>query len=31
MFSRPAANLGYAVTGTAPPSPAPCAGLVRAG
>ncbi len=31
MFSRPAANLGYAVTGTAPPSPAPCAGLVRTG
>jgi glycosyltransferase involved in cell wall biosynthesis len=31
MFSRPAANLGYAITGTAPPYPAPCAGLVQAG
>lgn len=31
MFSRPAANLGYAITGTAPPYPAPCAGLVPAG
>jgi glycosyltransferase involved in cell wall biosynthesis len=30
MFSRPAANLGYAITGAAPPYPAPCAGLVRA-
>ena len=29
MFSRPAANLGYAITGTAPPYPAACAGLVR--
>lgn len=29
MFSRPAANLGYAITGDAPPYPAPCAGLVQ--
>jgi glycosyltransferase involved in cell wall biosynthesis len=29
MFSRPAASLGYAITGTAPPNPAACAGLVR--
>jgi glycosyltransferase involved in cell wall biosynthesis len=29
MFSRPAANLGYAITGTAAPYPAPCAGLVQ--
>jgi glycosyltransferase involved in cell wall biosynthesis len=31
MLSPPAAGLGYAVTGTAPEYPAPCAGLVRAG
>lgn len=29
MFSTPAANLGYAITGTAPPYPAPCAGLTQ--
>lgn len=31
MLSPASANLGYAVTGTAPAYPAPCSGLVRAG